>query len=51
MATSEQEVEELASAGVPRDKISLRRNGVEVPATLPDRGKFRASHGIPPLQR
>jgi glycosyltransferase involved in cell wall biosynthesis len=46
IATSPQEVEELASAGVPREKIFLRRNGVEVPAALPERGKFRASHGI-----
>jgi glycosyltransferase involved in cell wall biosynthesis len=48
IATSEQEVEELASADVPREKIFLRRNGVEIPATLPERGKFRATHGISP---
>jgi glycosyltransferase involved in cell wall biosynthesis len=46
IATSEQEVEELVSADVPREKIFLRRNGVEVPAALPERGKFRAAHGI-----
>jgi glycosyltransferase involved in cell wall biosynthesis len=46
VATSEQEVAELASAGVPREKISLRRNGVELPEAFPERGKFRASHGI-----
>jgi glycosyltransferase involved in cell wall biosynthesis len=48
VATSEQEVEELASAGVPREKILLRRNGVEVPAALPERGKFRTLHGFSP---
>ncbi len=48
VATSGQEVEELASAGVPREKILLRRNGVEVPAVLPERGKFRALHGLSP---
>jgi glycosyltransferase involved in cell wall biosynthesis len=48
VATSEQEVEELASAGVPREKILLRRNGVEVPAALPERGKFRTLHGLSP---
>jgi glycosyltransferase involved in cell wall biosynthesis len=48
VATSEQEVEELASAGVPREKILLRRNGVEVPAVLPERGKFRTLHGLSP---
>jgi glycosyltransferase involved in cell wall biosynthesis len=47
VATSQQEVEELASAGVPREKIVLRRNGVEVPAELPERGKFRERCGIP----
>jgi glycosyltransferase involved in cell wall biosynthesis len=46
VATSPQEVEELVSAGEPREKIFLRRNGVEVPAALPERGKFRASHAI-----
>ena len=48
IATSEQEVEELVSADVPREKIFLRRNGVEVPAALPERGKFRATHDISP---
>jgi glycosyltransferase involved in cell wall biosynthesis len=48
VATSGQEVEELASAGMPREKIFLRRNGVEVPAALPKRGKFRALHAISP---
>lgn len=48
VATSEQEVEELASASVPREKILLRRNGVEVPAALPERGKFRTLHGLSP---
>jgi glycosyltransferase involved in cell wall biosynthesis len=48
IATSEQEADELASGGIPRVKIFLRRNGVEVPAELPARGAFRAKHGIPP---
>ncbi len=47
IATSEQEVEELASGGIPRQKIFLRRNGVEVPTELPARGRFRAKHKIP----
>ena len=42
IATSQQECDELASAGIPGEKIFLRRNGVEVPAVLPERGKFRA---------
>ena len=48
VATSQQEAEELVSAGIPREKIVLRRNGVATPETLPERGKFRANHGISP---
>ena len=47
IATSDLEVQELAAAGVAPQKIVLRRNGVESPASWPPRGKFRASHGIP----
>jgi glycosyltransferase involved in cell wall biosynthesis len=46
IATSEQEVEELAAGGVAREKILLRRNGVERPPTWPKDGVFRAMHGI-----
>ncbi|MGB8475149.1 MAG: glycosyltransferase [Candidatus Acidiferrum sp.] len=46
IATSEQEAEELASGGVPREKIALRRNGVEAPASWPERGVFRKGLGI-----
>jgi glycosyltransferase involved in cell wall biosynthesis len=46
VATSEQEVAELCSAGVARKKIVVRRNGVEAPAALPERGKFRGAHDI-----
>jgi glycosyltransferase involved in cell wall biosynthesis len=47
IATSPQEVEELTSSGLAPEKIVIRRNGVEVPETLPERGKFRAAAGIP----
>lgn len=47
IATSEQEFEELAGGGVPREKIVLRRNGVVAPQELPARGIFRAKHGLP----
>jgi glycosyltransferase involved in cell wall biosynthesis len=47
IATSPQEVAELASSGLPPEKIVIRRNGVEIPETLPERGKFRAALGIP----
>jgi glycosyltransferase involved in cell wall biosynthesis len=46
IATSDQEVEELAAGGVCREKIVLRRNGVEVPAQWPERGEFRKAQGI-----
>ena len=46
IATSEQEVEELVSGGVKREKIVLRRNGVEVPASWAARGIFRKTLGL-----
>jgi glycosyltransferase involved in cell wall biosynthesis len=46
VATSEQEVEELAGGGVARKKIVLRRNGVERPASWPAPGTFRQRLGI-----
>ena len=46
IATSDQEVAELAAAGIARDKIVVRRNGVEAPASWPTPGTFRATHGI-----
>jgi glycosyltransferase involved in cell wall biosynthesis len=46
IATSEQEAEELVAGGLPRTKVVLRRNGVEVPASWPERGTFRKAHGI-----
>ena len=46
IATSEQEVEELAKGGVAREKIELRRNGVETPDSWPGRGTFRTELGI-----
>ena len=48
IATSEQEVEELVAGGLAREKIVLRRNGVEAPFSWPARGAFRTAQGIPP---
>lgn len=48
IATSQQELTELVSTGLPSEKIVLRRNGVEVPEVMPKRGAFRAAHGILP---
>jgi glycosyltransferase involved in cell wall biosynthesis len=47
IATSDQEIEELARGGVARQKIMLRRNGVEAPGTWGKRGIFRKVLGIP----
>ena len=41
VATSGQEIEELAAGGIERAKIVLRRNGVEAPESWPERGAFR----------
>jgi len=46
VATSELEAGELASAGVTKEKIFLRRNGVEGPASVPGPGTFRAAQNI-----
>ncbi|HKV60442.1 MAG TPA: glycosyltransferase [Candidatus Acidoferrum sp.] len=46
IATSEQEIEELVSGGISRPRVVLRRNGVEVPPSWPEQGKFRKSLGI-----
>ena len=51
IATSEQEVEDLASRGVVREKILLRRNGVERPTSWPERGIFRRKLGIAENER
>jgi glycosyltransferase involved in cell wall biosynthesis len=47
IATSEQEAGELVAGGIPQEKIVLRRNGVDAPAQLPERGAFRAGRKIP----
>ena len=48
VATSEQEIEELATGGIPPAKIVVRRNGVEAPESWPEPGVFRKQWGIPP---
>jgi glycosyltransferase involved in cell wall biosynthesis len=47
IATAEQEEIELISGGIPAGKIILRRNGVTPPDSLPERGAFRKSLGVP----
>jgi len=47
VATSQQEIEELVTGGIPRAKIVMRRNGVEAPEAWPEPGTFRGKLGIP----
>ena len=47
IATAEQESAELISGGLPKEKIVLRRNGVDTPESFPARGAFRDSLNIP----
>ena len=47
IATSEQERQELIEDGVPEEQVVLRRNGIEVPDRLPERGAFRRQWHIP----
>lgn len=47
IATSEQERRELLEGGLPDAKISVRRNGVDLPDRLPAPGTFRRQWNIP----
>ena len=51
IATSEQEAEELVAGGLPRTRVVVRRNGVEAPASWPQRGTFRKTLGISPEEK
>ena len=48
IATAEQEKRDLIEGGVPASRICVRRNGIEIPASLPERGSFRRQWGISP---
>jgi glycosyltransferase involved in cell wall biosynthesis len=47
VATAEQEQRELLAGGIGKEKIVLRRNGVEGPRVPPERGRFRQALSIP----
>jgi glycosyltransferase involved in cell wall biosynthesis len=47
IVTSDQERDEVLAGGLPEQKIHLRRNGVEIPPVLPQRGLFRTALRIP----
>jgi len=46
VATSVQEEKELIEEGIPPRKISVRRNGIELPQLSGAAGAFRCKHGI-----
>jgi glycosyltransferase involved in cell wall biosynthesis len=48
VATSQQEARELIEEGIPETQVFVRRNGIEVPRSLPERGRFRKQWGIAP---
>jgi len=47
VATAEQERAELVCGGIAKEKILLRRNGVDSPVVLPERDHFRTKLKIP----
>jgi glycosyltransferase involved in cell wall biosynthesis len=51
IATAEQEREELLSGGIAKEKLVLRRNGVEIPTEFPQPGSFRESLKIGKQER
>lgn len=51
IATSGQEKDELIEGGIPAARIVVRRNGIDSPMQLPDRGEFRRQWNIRPEVR
>lgn len=47
IATSDQEKQELIDGGIDCERIVVRRNGVEAPQPIPERGTLRAEWQIP----
>lgn len=48
IATSEQEREELLEGEIPAFRIVVRRNGIDLPESLPAKGEFRRQWNIQP---
>jgi len=51
VATSPGEADELAEGGIRRERIVMRRNGVEAPTEFPALGTFRHQWGIEPTTK
>lgn len=47
IATSDQEKLEMIEGGIGSERITIRRNGVETPSSVPERGAFRTKWQIP----
>jgi glycosyltransferase involved in cell wall biosynthesis len=51
IVTADQERHDVLAGGFPPQKVILRRNGVEAPHNLPERGRFRRALQIPPQDK
>ncbi|MGB7022489.1 MAG: glycosyltransferase [Candidatus Acidiferrales bacterium] len=51
IATSEQEKQELVTGGIDSSRVVVRRNGIDVPVSLPPVGTFREKWTISPHAR
>ncbi len=51
IATSEQEKQELVSGGIDSARVVVRRNGIDIPVSLPSAGAFREKWRISPQAR
>jgi glycosyltransferase involved in cell wall biosynthesis len=51
IATSEQEKQELVTGGIDSARVVVRRNGIDIPASLPSTGAFREKWKISPQAR
>ncbi|HXT72961.1 MAG TPA: glycosyltransferase [Candidatus Angelobacter sp.] len=51
IATSEQEKQELVAGGIDSARVVVRRNGIDIPASLPSPGTFREKWAISPQAR
>ena len=51
IATSEQEKQELVTGGINPVRIVVRRNGIDIPVSLPPAGAFREKWAISPQAR
>lgn len=51
IATSEQEKQELVTGGINPARVAVRRNGIDIPVSLPPAGAFREKWTISPQTR